>query len=78
MIRNYLTLLLLVIWYPVWGQHVIPVPTQAQLSWQDAELAALVCLDLHSFDGKFYVQKDVRVTPVEDYNIFNPQHYFFN
>jgi alpha-L-fucosidase len=75
MIRTYLTLLLLVIWYPVWGQHHIPIPTQAQLSWQDAELAALVCLDLHSFDGKFYVQKDVRVTPVEDYNIFNPQHY---
>ncbi len=75
MIKTYLTFLLLVIWYPVWGQYVIPVPTQAQLSWQDAELAALVCLDLHSFDGKFYVQKDVRVTPVNDYNIFNPQHY---
>ena len=42
MIRTYLTLLLLIIWYPVWGQHVIPVPTQAQLSWQDAELAAIL------------------------------------
>ncbi len=63
------------IWSHVWGQGSIPLPTAAQLSWQDAELAALVCLDLHSFDDKFYVQKEVRITPVEDYNIFNPQHY---
>lgn len=53
----------------------VPVPTQAQLQWQNAELAALVCWDLHVFDGKFYVQKEARVTPVEDYNIFNPQKY---
>lgn len=53
----------------------IPLPTQAQLTWQDAELVALVCIDLHAFDGKFYVQKEARITPVEDYNIFNPRHY---
>ena len=61
--------------YGAWGQPTIPVPTPAQLVWQDAELAALVCLDMHSFDGKFYVQKEARITPVEDYNIFNPEHY---
>ena len=53
----------------------IPLPTQAQLNWQNAELAALVCWDLHAFDGKFYVQSEARVTPVDDYNIFNPQKY---
>jgi alpha-L-fucosidase len=53
----------------------IPIPTPPQVQWQNAELAALVCIDLHSFDGKFYVQSEARITPVEDYNIFNPQKY---
>ncbi len=53
----------------------IPIPTQAQLDWQNAELAALVCWDMHVFDGEFYVQKDVRIKPVKDYNTFNPQRY---
>lgn len=53
----------------------IPIPTQAQLTWQNAELAALVCWDMHVFDGEFYVQSKVRITPVKDYNIFNPQKY---
>jgi len=53
----------------------VPIPTQAQLDWQNAELAALVCIDLHSFDGKLYNQEQARITPVEDYNIFNPQKY---
>ncbi len=53
----------------------IPIPTQAQLTWQNAELAALVCWDLHAHDGEFYVQSKARITPVEDYNIFNPQKY---
>lgn len=57
------------------AQDIIPIPTQAQLQWQNAELAALVCIDLHAFDGKFYIQQEARVTPVEDYNIFNPQNY---
>ncbi len=50
----------------------IPIPTPAQLQWQNAELAALVCIDLHAFDGKVYNQKEARITPVKDYNIFNP------
>ena len=53
----------------------VPIPTQPQLNWQNAELAALVCWDLHAFDGKFYVQREARITPVGDYNIFNPQKY---
>lgn len=53
----------------------IPIPTPAQLQWQNAELAALVCWDLHVFDGELYVQKEVRIKVVEDYNSFNPQKY---
>jgi len=53
----------------------VPVPTPVQLRWQNAELAALICWDLHVFDGKFYVQKEARITPVENYNTFNPQKY---
>jgi alpha-L-fucosidase len=57
------------------SQQTIPIPTPAQLQWQNAELAALVCWDLHAHDGEFYVQSKARITPVEDYNIFNPQKY---
>ena len=57
------------------SQQSIPIPTPAQLQWQNAELAALVCWDLHAHDGEFYVQSKARITPVEDYNIFNPQEY---
>lgn len=53
----------------------VPIPSPAQLQWQNAELAALICIDLHTFDGKVYVQPEARITPVEDYNIFNPQKY---
>jgi alpha-L-fucosidase len=52
---------------------LIPIPTPAQISWQEAELTALICLDLHVFDGKKYNQAQNRITPVEDINIFNPQ-----
>lgn len=57
------------------NESLIPIPTPAQIQWQNAELAALICIDLHAFDGKFYVQKEARITPIEDYNIFNPQKY---
>ncbi|MEX2028772.1 MAG: alpha-L-fucosidase [Candidatus Curtissbacteria bacterium] len=49
-----------------------PLPTQAQLTWQNAELAAVFHYDLHVFDGKPYNQAQNRITPVQDYNIFNP------
>jgi len=57
------------------AQQQVPIPTPAQLQWQNAELAALVCWDMHVFDGEFYVQRNVRITPVADYNTFNPQKY---
>ncbi|MCE4564943.1 alpha-L-fucosidase [Maribellus sp. CM-23] len=57
------------------AQETLPLPTLAQLQWQNAELAALVCWDLHVFDGEFYVQKEARITPVKDYNSFHPQQY---
>ncbi len=57
------------------AQQQVPIPTPAQLQWQQAELAALVCWDMHVFDGEFYVQPKARITPVEDYNTFNPQKY---
>ena len=53
----------------------VPIPTPAQLQWQNTELAALVCWDLHVFDGEFYVQKEARINPVADYNSVNPQKY---
>jgi alpha-L-fucosidase len=53
----------------------IPIPSSSQIQWQNSELAALICVDLHAYDGKFYIQQEARITPVEDYNIFNPQKY---
>ncbi len=50
----------------------IPIPTQAQLDWQNAELAAVFHYDLHVFDGKPYNQAENRITPIQDYNILNP------
>lgn len=52
----------------------IPVPTPAQLEWQDAEIAAVFHYDLHVFDGKRYDQNYNRITPIPDINIFNPTH----
>ena len=57
-----------------WAQNEVPLPTQAQLAWQDAELAAVFHYDLHVFDGKTYNQAKNRITPIADYNIFNPIH----
>jgi len=57
------------------SQQTSPLPTPSQLQWQNAELAALVCWDLHAHDGEFYVQSKARIAPVKDYNIFNPQEY---
>jgi alpha-L-fucosidase len=55
------------------GQTEVPIPTQAQLNWQNAELVALFSYDLHVFDGKNYNQQQNRITPIADFNIFNPQ-----
>lgn len=52
-----------------------PHPPLHRFNEREAELAALVCWDLHAHDGEFYVQSESRITPVQDYNIFNPEHY---
>lgn len=49
-----------------------PKPTPSQLAWQDAEIGFLISYDLHVFDGKNYDQRQNRITPIEDINIFNP------
>lgn len=54
------------------AQPEIPLPTQAQLTWQQAELVAVFHYDLHVFDGKKYNQHENRIMPIPDYNIFNP------
>lgn len=51
----------------------VPIPTQAQLNWQNAELVAVFHYDLHVHDGKKYNQRENRITPIEDINIFNPK-----
>jgi alpha-L-fucosidase len=51
----------------------VPIPTLAQLQWQNAELVAVFHYDLHVFDGKKYNQQQNRITPILDYNIFNPE-----
>jgi len=53
--------------------EVVPIPTPAQLAWQEAELTAIFHYDLHVFDGVKYNQKQNRITPVPDYDIFNPK-----
>jgi alpha-L-fucosidase len=51
-----------------------PVPSRSQLKWHEAELGVVFHYDLHVFDGKKYGQGNNRITPVADYNIFNPEH----
>ena len=57
------------------GQNkgIIPLPSPAQQIWQNAELVALICYDLHVFDGKKYKQAENRIVPIPDINIFNPE-----
>lgn len=54
------------------AQPIRSIPSQAQLAWQNAELGVVFHYDLHVFDNKQYSQTQNRVTPVADYNIFNP------
>ena len=65
-------LLLLVLTDMLYAQKNIPLPKKNQLAWQDAEITALISYDLHVFDGKKYNQALNRITPIADYNIFNP------
>ncbi len=59
-------------WLVTDAQPNIPVPNKKQIAWQKAELGVLISYDLHVFDGKRYGQAMNRLTPVPDYNIFNP------
>jgi alpha-L-fucosidase len=56
------------------AQQSLPVPNPAQLAWQKAELGFIFHYDLHVFDSSLYNQSHNRVTPMVDYNIFNPVH----
>lgn len=73
-----LLLLLFIFTISVNGQiknekRTIPLPTPAQLNWQNAELVAVFHYDLHVFDGVKYNQAYNRITPMSDINIFNPE-----
>ena len=50
----------------------IPIPNQSQLAWQRAEFGVIFHYDLHVFDSTQYNQTSNRITPMMDYNIFNP------
>lgn len=49
-----------------------PLPNAKQIAWQKAELGVIFHYDLHVFDTSLYVQAKNRITPIADYNIFNP------
>ncbi len=55
------------------SQPTLPVPNERQIAWQEAELGFIFHYDLHVFDSSLYNQARNRVTPIPDYNIFNPQ-----
>ncbi|MEO6915301.1 MAG: alpha-L-fucosidase, partial [Chitinophagaceae bacterium] len=76
--KRYLQLLfiLLMICFRVSAQSnvsTIPVPNKQQLAWQRAELGFIFHYDLHVFDSSKYNQTTNRITPIADYNIFNPE-----
>ncbi|MCL3780727.1 glycoside hydrolase family 29 [Prolixibacteraceae bacterium JC049] len=54
-------------------KHKYPLPNKRQLAWQKAEMGAVFHYDLHVFDGKKYGQGGNRITPVTNYQVFNPK-----
>ena len=54
------------------AQPEIIIPKPHQLKWHEAEMGAVFHYDLHVFDGIRYGQGNNRISPIEDYNIFNP------
>jgi alpha-L-fucosidase len=54
------------------AQPSTPRPNARQLAWQEAELGVIFHYDLHVFDGEKYGQRNNRITPVSDYQIFHP------
>ncbi|WP_072939774.1 alpha-L-fucosidase [Flavobacterium granuli] len=51
----------------------LALPNKQQLAWQKAEFGVVFHYDLHVFDESKYNQGTNRITPVVDYNIFNPK-----
>lgn len=49
-----------------------PLPTAAQIGWQEAELGVIFHYDLHVFDGKAYGQGANRIEPFPDHTVFAP------
>lgn len=69
-----LALLCVMDWGYSCAQHASnPLPNHRQLAWQRAESGVVFHYDLHVFDGVNYRQSHNRITPVPDYNIFNPE-----
>lgn len=54
------------------AQKDLPLPNKQQLAWQKAEFGVVFHYDLHVFDRVRYNQAQNRITPIPDYNIFNP------
>lgn len=50
-----------------------PRPNRRQLAWQQAELGAIFHYDLHVFDGQKYGQGNNRISPIPNYQIFQPE-----
>jgi len=75
--RNaYLILLFLVLNVKAIAQkdpQEIPLPTPSQLFWSKSELGVLISYDLPVFQRKSYNQKQNRITPIPDYNTFDPK-----
>ncbi len=53
-------------------KNKIPIPNKKQLAWQYAEFGVLFSYDLHVFDGKRYGQRDNRIAPFPDYQMYSP------
>lgn len=74
-IKLYLLLLLVLLQYVSYAQEIdIPRPNKQQLAWQEAEIGVVFHYDLHVFDGKKYGQGGNRISPTDDYQIFNPEN----
>lgn len=74
--KKTIVLFLLIVAYSsyCYAQDNIILPKPHQLKWHEAEMGAVFHYDLHVFDGIRYGQGNNRINPIEDYNIFNPEH----
>ncbi|MFV0483756.1 MAG: alpha-L-fucosidase [Bacteroidales bacterium] len=61
-----------IVFVPI-AQQDRPLPNKRQQAWQEAEMGAVFHYDLHVFDGKKYGQGGNRISPLDDYQIFNPK-----